>query len=93
LLIIVLSKFSKEHLDKILYIYCYLIGTRDYALIYNGTSDQRLKGYTNTNWDSNSTTRHSTTGFFFLLAKGIISWRSRAQKTIALYKDKVYGSV
>jgi len=83
-----LSQFSanpsKEHLDKALYICHYLAGTRDYALIYDGTSNQGLEGYTDTDWGSNPTTRHSTTRFFFLLAKGIISWRSRAQKTVTL---------
>jgi len=83
-----LSQFSvnpsKEHLDKALYICRYLAGTRDYALIYDGTSDQGLEEYTDADWGSNPTTRRSTTGFFFLLAKGIISWRSRAQKTVAL---------
>jgi len=78
------ANLSKEHLDKALYICHYLTGTRDYALIYDGTSDQGSEGYTDANWGSNLTTRCSTTGFFFLLAKGIISWRSRAQKTIAL---------
>jgi len=75
---------SKEHLDKALYICHYFAGTRDYALIYDGTSNQGLEGYTDTDWGSNPTTRHSTTRFFFLLAKGIISWRSRAQKTVTL---------
>jgi len=83
-----LSQFSanpsKEHLDKALYICCYLAETRDYALIYDGTSDQGLKGYTDADWGSNPTTRRPTTGFFFFLAKGIISWRSRAQKTVVL---------
>jgi len=64
-----LSQFSanpsKEYLDKTLYICCYLAGTRDYALIYDGTSDQRLEGYTDADWGSNPTTRHPTTGFFF----------------------------
>jgi len=72
---------SKEHLDKTLYIYCYLAGTRDYTLIYDGTSNQGLKGYTNANWGSNPSTRCSTTRFFFLLAKDIISWRSRCHMT------------
>ena len=75
---------SKEHLDKALYICYYLVETRDYALIYDGTVDQRLEGYTDANWGSNPTTRCFTTGFFFFLAKGIISQRSRAQKTVAL---------
>ena len=43
-----------------------------------------MEGYTDADWGSNPTTRRSTTGFFFLLANGIISWRSRAQKTVAL---------
>jgi len=43
-----LSQFSvnpsKKHLSKVLYICCYLAGTKDYVLIYNGNIIKDWKG-------------------------------------------------
>lgn len=75
---------SKEHLDKALYICRYLIGSRNYALVYNGNTMKGLEAYTDSDWAGDPDDRRSITGYFFNLANGIISWQSRAQKTIAL---------
>lgn len=75
---------SREHLNKALYICRYLAGTRHYALVYNGKSDVGLEAYTDSDWAADTDNRQSTTGFFYKLANGIISWKSHAQKTIAL---------
>ena len=75
---------SKEHLDKARYIVCYLAGTANYALVFNGASNKGLIAYTDSDYAADLVKRRSTTGFLFKLADGIISWQSRAQKTIAL---------
>ena len=81
-----LSRFSanpkKEHLDKALYICRYLVGTPNYSLVYKGKGTG-LIGYTDSDWASDPIDRRSITGYFFMLAGGIISWRSRAQKSTA----------
>lgn len=66
------------------YVIKYLIGTKSYAIKYNGGSNTGLIGYSNAEWAENKDNRQSTTGFVFLLAKGVITWASRKQKTVAL---------
>lgn len=74
---------TKEHVDKALYICRYLVGTQDYALTYDGASNESLVAYTDSDWASDPSNRRSQTGFFAMLANGIICWKSRAQKTVA----------
>jgi transposase InsO family protein len=75
---------SKEHLDKAKYVLRYLAGTAKYALVYKGASNKGLIAYTDSDYAADPVKRRSTTGYIFKLADGIISWQSRAQKTIAL---------
>jgi len=75
---------SKDHLDKVLYICRYLVGTQHYRLSYDGASGQGLSACTDSDWASDNNTRRSQSGYFVKLAGGLISWTSRAQKTIAL---------
>ena len=74
---------SQEHFDRAKYICHYLVGTMDYALVYDGKSGKGLTAYTDSDWASDLITRRSVTGFFFKLANCIISWRSHAQTTVA----------
>lgn len=75
---------SQEHFDKALYICRYLAGTQNYALVFKGNSNEGLYAHTDSDWGSDPNTRKSQTGFFFKLADASISWKSHAQKTIAL---------
>ena len=54
------------------------------TLTYNGSSKQGISACTDSDWASDSTSQQSQTGYFIKMAKGLISWTSRAQKTIAL---------
>jgi len=74
---------SQDHLNKALYICHYLIGTSTYSLVYNGGSGGGLSACTDSDWGSDPTSHLSQTGFYLKLADGLISWTSRAQKTIA----------
>ena len=78
------ANLSKEHLERALYICRYLVGTSKYRLTYNGSSSEGISACTDSDWASDNSTRRSQTGYFIKLAKGLISWTSRAQKTIAL---------
>ena len=73
----------QDHLSKALYICCYLIGMSTYSLVYNGGSGAGLTACTDLDWGSDPTSHLSQTGFYLKLADGLISWTSRAQKTIA----------
>ena len=75
---------SKEHLERALYICRYLVSTSKYRLTYDGSSGEGISACTDSDWASDNSTCRSQTGYFIKLAKGLISWTSRAQKTIAL---------
>jgi hypothetical protein len=86
--VIKLSRFAsnptKKHLEKALYICCYLLGTPDYALVYDGPGNGGLLAYANSDWASDPNTRKSTSGYVVKLADAIFSWNMHAQKTIVL---------
>ena len=75
---------SKEHLDRVLYICRYLIGTSNYALVYDRPSNGGLMAYANSDWASDLVNRKSTTGYLVKLASAVFSWNLCAQKTVVL---------
>ena len=48
---------SQDHLDKALYICCYLAGTQKYQLTYNGETGQGLMACADSDWASDPTQR------------------------------------
>ena len=62
---------------------CYVKGTLDYSLCFNGHNLQ-LQGYTDADWQGDLDDRKSTSGYIFTLAGGAISWCSRKQNSVAL---------
>jgi len=72
-----LSQFAfnptEKHLGKALYICCYLLGTPDYALVYDRPSNGGLLAYANSNWASNPNTRKSTSSYVVKLASAIFT--------------------
>ena len=65
---------SQEHLNSAKYICCYLVGTKDYHIVYDGKTAKGLAAYTDSDWASDPITRRSVTGYFFKLAGGPITW-------------------
>ena len=72
------SNPSKEHLDKVLYICRYLLGTPNYALVYDRPGDGGLEAYADSDWASDPNTRKSTSGYVVKLAGTIFSWNTHA---------------
>ena len=75
---------SKDHLNKVLYICCYLIKTWNYSLDYDGHSGLGIMACTDSNWGSNPTLHYSQTGYFFKIAGRLFSWSLHVQKSITL---------
>ena len=62
--------------------------TKDLFLVY-GEEELKLKGYTNSSFQSNPDDSKSTSGFMFTLNRGAISWKSSKQTTNANSTTKV----
>ena len=79
-----LSRFNnnptKEHVKYAKYVLCYLKGTKELKIKYDGSSDARLIGYSDSDWGENRDDCHSTLGHVFLMANSAISWASQQQK-------------
>ena len=74
----------QEHIKYAKYVLRYLKGTKELKIKYDGASDARLIGYSDSDWGENRDDRHSTSGHVFLMANGAISWASQQQKMVAL---------
>jgi hypothetical protein len=65
----------------------YLRGTRDYCITFNG--DRELVcGYVDSDFAGDFDKTRSTSGYFFTLAGGAISWMSKLQSIVALSTTK-----
>ena len=62
----------------------YLKGILDYSLRYASNSEIKLHWFKILDWEGSSKDRKSTSGCFFSLGSGIISWFSRKQTSISL---------
>ena len=81
------SNPSEEHLNRAMYILRYLQGTREYALVFDGNSNEGLHAYCDSSYGDDKTEpdlkRRSTQGYFFKLASAAIKWHSRTQRLVA----------
>jgi hypothetical protein len=62
----------------------YLHGTVGYGLRYVSSGDERLQGYTDSDWSRSAVDRKNTSRCCFSLGSGMISWFSRKQTLVAL---------
>ena len=61
----------------------YLQGTKDYMLMYRKMDNLDLVGYSNADFAGCVNSRKSTSGYIFIMAGGVVSWRSVKQTLIA----------
>ena len=71
---------TKEHMKYAKYVLCYLKGTKELKIKYDGSSDAGLIGYSDSDWGENRDDCHSTSGHVYLMANSAISWASQQQK-------------
>jgi len=80
-----MSNPNKEHFNALNRIWQYVKTTKNKGLLYESSDDfLTLKGYVNSDWGGDFTTRKSTTGYLFLLGNAPISWSSKLQKSVAI---------
>lgn len=84
----ILSRFMTKplaiHAQAVKHLYRYLRGTTNLALQYQRGGENRLCGFTDSDWAGDTLDRKSTTGYVFMLGNSPITWNSRKQPTVAL---------
>jgi len=79
-----MSQHELKHWTAIKIIFCYLKGTRNYALTYGGTnSNTDINIYCNADWASHAD-RKSVSGYVVTIASGAVGWSLKKQNTVAL---------
>ncbi|KAI9157593.1 hypothetical protein LWI28_024839 [Acer negundo] len=76
------SKPGPDHWTAVKHIFKYLKRTRDNMLVYSG-GDLVPVGYTDSDFQSDSDSRKSTSGAVFTIGEGAVIWRSIKQSCIA----------
>lgn len=72
-----MSKPQQSHLKVAKRILRYIKGTLNYALFYDANADFTLKGYSDSDLGGDPNDGRSTSGYYFFLGSGTISWKSK----------------
>jgi hypothetical protein len=78
-----MSNPQAAHLNAVTHVLRYLRKTSNYGLFYQHSPNNRIEGFTNTDWASCPKTRRSTRGYMFTLSGATITWQSKRQFTVA----------
>ncbi|XP_061438923.1 uncharacterized protein LOC133363665 [Rhineura floridana] len=68
----------------------YLKGTADLKLMLPANSNPRLVGFMDANWAEDREDQKSTSGNLFYYGEGVISWTSKKQSVVALYRSRIH---
>lgn len=80
-----LDKYDETHWNAIKRIFKYLKETDHYGIMYTkNNAPNILKGYSDSDFASDTDTRRSTTGYIFKLSNGPVTWNSQRQSTVSL---------
>ena len=77
------SNPDEEHWIAVKNILRHLRRTKDLFLIFEGDSELRVEGYTDSNFMSDPDDRKSTSGYMFACNGGAVSWKSFKQPIMA----------
>ncbi|XP_057432030.1 secreted RxLR effector protein 161-like [Lotus japonicus] len=81
---IFMNEPSKLHFAAVKRILRYLRGTKKLGIKYVNEEDNKLVGYTDSDWAGSLDDRKSTSAYVFCLGSKPISWSSKKQNSIAL---------
>ena len=73
-----------QHWKAVKRIMRYLKGTQSLGILYRSDGPTDFVGYSDADWAGDIEDRKSTSGYFFQLGSGAVSWSSRRQSCVAL---------
>ena len=76
-----MSNLGKKHWEAVKGIMRYLKATKSLYICY-GSQDLSVRGYTDSDYARDLDKRRSTVGYVFMLAGGVVSWRSQLQDCV-----------
>jgi len=79
-----LDKPAPSRVNAIKRLFCYIKGSKDYALVYEPYINGTLLFYTDSDWAGDVTDHRSTSGYIAIFGSAPISWKTRKQPTVAL---------
>ncbi|KAL9285806.1 putative RNA-directed DNA polymerase [Arabidopsis thaliana] len=74
---------GESHWIVVKNIFKYLRRTKDKFLVYGGSEELVVSGYTDASFQTDKDDFRSQSGFFFCLNGGAVSWKSTKQSTVA----------
>jgi len=78
-----LDCYREEHWAAAIRVLRYLKSTRTLCLVLGGPRSPSLSGYSDADYANCKDTSQSVSGYCYSLGLGVISWRSRKQRTVA----------
>ena len=81
-----MEKPRQEHMVAVKHILRYIAGTIDYGIVYPKlqSGDNRLTGYSDSDWGGDADEQRSTAGMIFFLGRLPVTWQSQKHKSVAL---------
>ncbi len=74
---------KSEHWTAVKRVFRYIKGTENHGILYDGSKELRIHGFSDSDYAGCSETRKSTSGYLFQMRGGAISWRSKKQTAVA----------
>ena len=79
-----MSNPANVHWKAVKRVLRYIKGTLDYGILFSGSKEIVLSGYSDSDWASDVDSRKSYSAYIFQLCGGPISWRCKKQSIVAL---------
>ncbi|MCO5562737.1 hypothetical protein L7F22_016369 [Adiantum nelumboides] len=76
-----MSNPGKKHWEAVKGILRYLKATKNMCICY-GSQELSVMGYTDSDYAGDLDNKRSTSGYVFIMAEGVVSWRSRLQTCV-----------
>ena len=79
-----MSRPTEMHLQVGKRVMRYIKGTADFGIFYRKQDNEKLMAFTNNDYAGDLDDQRSTSGYVFLLGRGVVSWASKKQPIVTL---------